>query len=70
MKCDQKTVPNVWNKFEATQKITNAPIPGRPATYGSSVQDRVVTTSRAFWTARKIRDELRLACSVSTVKRF
>lgn len=72
VRCDRKTVRNVWNKFENTQQITSVRNPGRQRKYGQFIREKVVTTSEAFpfMTAREIRDELRIVCSVSTVKRF
>lgn len=72
IKCDRKTVRNVWNKFERTQQITSSPNPGRPQKFKQEIRDKVVTASQAFpfWTARNVRDQCKLTCSVSTVKRF
>ena len=72
VKCDRKTVRNVWNKFENTQKISSVRNPGRPRTYGQYIRDKVVETSKAspFMTARDIRNQLKIVCSLSTVQRF
>ena len=72
IKCDPKTVRNVWNKFEKTQTIATIPNPGRKRKYGTEIRNKVVSASEAspFSTVRQLRNDLRLMCSISTIKRI
>ena len=78
VKCVNKTVRNVLNKFENLQKVSSLPIPGRPRLYKAEVRQQIISAcqQKPFYTVRQIRDALQrtyptqMYPSVSTAKRI